>query len=204
MRAHLKITAAPILAAVFLVAVPPSIAQLALTPPQVEGPYYPTTKPKEVDGDLTRLGNGPIAKGDVLALTGKVLDPAGNPIENARIEIWQTDARGIYLHPGDLRTADRDKAFQFYGEVRADAAGAFAFQTIFPGPYTGRPRHIHAKITPPGGKTLTTQFYFSGDQDVGRDPIVRRAGAGAQALMLSPTKRADGTVAAEIVLVVNR
>jgi protocatechuate 3,4-dioxygenase, beta subunit len=179
-------------------------AQLTLTPSQTEGPYYPITKPSERDGDLTRVGNGPVARGEVLVLSGRVVDPEGKPIENARVEIWQTDARGIYFHPGDGRFAERDKTFQFYGDIRSAADGTFGFRTIFPGRYTGRPRHIHAKITPPGGRTLTTQFYFREDRDVAQDPIVRRTGAAMDALLLRATTQPDKTATADVTVVVRR
>jgi protocatechuate 3,4-dioxygenase beta subunit len=146
------------------------------TPAQTEGPYYPVARPADTDADLTRVGNGPPARGEVLTLSGVVRDCTGNPVAGARFEIWQTDHQGIYLHPGDQRTDQRDHNFQFYGELRTDAQGAYRFRTILPGPYTGRPRHIHAKITPPGGATLTTQFYLKGDTDLAGDFIVRRLG----------------------------
>ncbi|MEQ1648615.1 MAG: protocatechuate 3,4-dioxygenase [Hyphomicrobiaceae bacterium] len=169
-----------------IVAASPAAHALELTPAQTEGPYYPQQKPLETDTDLTRIGDGPVAKGDVLSLKGRVLDPTGAPIPGARVEIWQTDHQGIYLHPGDNRTAQRDKTFQFYGETRSAENGAFEFRTIVPALYPGRPRHIHAKITPPGGATLTTQFYFKGDAGLERDGIARRLGKALESVTLSP------------------
>ena len=43
-----------------------------------------------------------------------------------------------------------------------DSAGRFVIETIEPGEYPGRTEHIHVKLTPPGGATLTTQVYFPG------------------------------------------
>ena len=180
---------------------------LDLTPAQTEGPYYPRTKPAETDPDLTRLGAGPVAKGDVLVLQGKVVDPAGQPIAGARVEIWQTDAKGIYMHPGDPRTAQRDMSFQFYGESKSAADGGFTFRTILPAPYSGRPRHIHAKITPPGGATLTTQFYFVNDADVAKDGIARRLGKALASVTLTPSRpvgKADAPQEATVTVVVPR
>ncbi len=176
--------------ALALLASTPAAAELALTPAQTEGPYYPTSrlKPAETDNDLTRVGSGAVAKGDVLDITGSVVDPSGRPIAGARIEIWQTDHQGIYLHPGDANTARRDMAFQFYGETRSDAAGAFTFRTIVPARYPGRARHIHAKVTPPEGTTLTTQFYFKDDADLASDGLVRRLGSALADVTLSPMR----------------
>ena len=177
---------------VYLVSLTASAAALDLTPAQTEGPYYPRQKPSETDTDLTRIGGGPIAKGDVLVLNGRVLDASGQPVVGARVEIWQTDHQGIYLHPGDPNTAKRDKTFQFYGETRSGADGSFAFRTIRPAPYPGRPRHIHAKITPPSAPTLTTQFYLKDDADLLRDGIARRLGKTLDSVTLEPVRAANG------------
>ena len=179
-------------------------ADLPLTPAQTEGPYYPVTKPADTDADLTRTGPGPPAKGEVLVLAGKVLDPSGKPFQEARVEVWQTDHQGIYMHPGDDRTGKRDMAFQFYGEARTDAAGIFRFRTIMPAVYAGRPRHIHMKVTPPGGKTLTTQLYFKGDKGLDEDSIVRRLGKAVERVTLTPVKGANGEKTADVVIVVPR
>jgi len=183
----------------------PAVSALELTPSQSEGPFYPTKKPADAGPDLTQHGSGAPAKGDVLALQGKVVDASGSPIANTRVEIWQSDYQGIYMHPRDQRTANRDKAFQFYGETLTGTDGQFAFRTIMPAPYSGRPRHIHAKITPPGGATLTTQFYFKGDDaDLERDSIVRRLGPALERVTLNPVPKAgsDGVLEATIAIVV--
>lgn len=187
----------PVIVALALaLAAAPAAADLPLTPSQTEGPYYPSPrmKPVESDNDLTRVGSRPQAKGDLLRIKGTVVDPDGKPIPDARVEIWQTDSSGIYLHPDAANTVKRDMAFQFYGETRTDAAGAFTFLTIEPARYPGRARHIHAKITPPAGKTLTTQFYFKADADLARDGIARSLGGTLANVALEPR---PGAVPAE-------
>ncbi len=193
----MRISPRAVLAATLLAVAASGAHALELTPAQTEGPYYPKQKPTDVDTDLTRLGAGPVAKGDLLDLKGRVLDPSGKAIAGARVEIWQTDHQGIYLHPGDQRTGQRDKTFQFYGETRTAESGAFAFRTIVPALYPGRPRHIHAKITPPGGATLTTQFYFKGDAGLDQDGIARRLGKALESVTLAP-KRAGATASAPL------
>jgi protocatechuate 3,4-dioxygenase beta subunit len=42
---------------------------------------------------------------------------------------------------------------------------------VYPGLYTGRTRHIHVKVQPPGGPTLTTQLYFPGEARNASDSI---------------------------------
>ncbi len=106
----------------------------------------------------------PTAAGEVILVTGQVLDLAGNPLPGAAVEFWQTDASGVYDHPGDRGTAGRDRGFQFYGTSIADADGRYAFRTVQPGYYEPRPRHIHVKVKLDGRTLLTTQFYFAEDR----------------------------------------
>ena len=176
-------------------------ASLTLTPRQPEGPYYPAQKLADHDNDLTRVGNGVPAQGQVLVLSGRLVDERNTPIPSARIEVWQTDHRGIYMHPDDSGTANRDRNFQFYGEANTDEAGRFGFRTILPGVYGSRPRHLHAKIVPQQGPALTTQLYFRGDERLSSDGIVRRLGSNIAALLLDPEQRSPNELHAQITFV---
>ena len=137
-----------------------ALAALIPTPGASEGPFYPVAVPKDDNADLVRVaGVGREAIGDILHLTGRVLDANARPIPSAKIEIWQYDANGVYLHPGDRRRASRDTAFQGFGHARADTAGRFAFRTIVPVPYPGRAPHIHVRVLQNSRPLLTTQLY---------------------------------------------
>jgi protocatechuate 3,4-dioxygenase beta subunit len=145
--------------------VPNEVTQL--TPAQQEGPYYPVEKPADRDNDLVNLvGAAGSPVGEVLHLAGVVYNAAGQPVEGALIEIWQTDASGVYLHPDDPGTDGRDPNFQFYGESLTGADGVYGFRTILPGRYEPRPRHIHVKVKMNGEELLTTQFYFESGVDL--------------------------------------
>jgi protocatechuate 3,4-dioxygenase beta subunit len=136
---------------------------LVLTPSQAEGPFYPVELPADRDADLTVVDGAEVpAAGEPLTVEGELLTTDGAPVEGAVVEIWQTDHQGVYLHPRDPGIAVRDEAFQGYGESVTDTLGAWAFRTILPEIYGGRPRHIHAKVKVAGETVLTTQIYFSG------------------------------------------
>ncbi|MDX1438134.1 MAG: hypothetical protein R3335_15085, partial [Anaerolineales bacterium] len=100
------------------------------TPAQGEGPYYTVDKPADRDNDLTEVAgqSGPPA-GQVLEFSGRVYGAAGLPVAGAVIEIWQTDNNGVYLHPNDPATGERDPNFQFYGEAVTDTGGRYWFRT---------------------------------------------------------------------------
>ena len=142
------------------------------TPQQTAGPFYPTQFPLDTDNDLVVLrGSVARAEGAVTHVMGRVLGLDGKPITNAVVEIWQCDARGRYLHPGDTGGRPRDRAFQGYGRAVSDADGAYRFRTIKPVPYSGRTPHIHFAIQAPGGRELVTQMYVAGEPLNARDGL---------------------------------
>lgn len=158
-------------------------ASLGLTPSQTEGPFYPVAFPVDVDNDLVQVRGGPTrAMGTVLHLDGRVLDGAGRQLAGATVEIWQTDAHGLYDHPRQPGRERRDSAFQGYGRMAADADGRYSFRTLEPVAYPGRAPHIHFKVTTADGRKLTSQFYLAGNplndgdfvfRDAARDPRQR-------------------------------
>lgn len=136
--------------------------QLAPTPRDAEGPFYPRTFPADVDADLTRVAGRPgVARGTPLLLSGTVVATGGTPLAGATLELWQCDVHGTYHHVG--ATGPQDEGFQGYGRAVADARGAWAFRTIRPVPYGGRPPHLHFRIAHPRARTLTTQLYVKGE-----------------------------------------
>ena len=119
-----------ILAAPALLVPGAAFAALELTPGAGEGPFYPERRPSDDDSDLVRVeGAVREAGGEILHLFGRLLDSNARPIAGLRIEIWQCDANGVYLHPGDRRLASRDPGFQGFGHAITDAVGQFAFRT---------------------------------------------------------------------------
>jgi protocatechuate 3,4-dioxygenase beta subunit len=150
-------------AAVALPAAAQSRGPLVPTPRDAEGPFYPTRIPADADADLTRVaGRSGAARGTPLSLRGRVLASDGAPLAGARVELWQCDANGRYHHV-DGDPGARDENFQGYGVVTTDADGRYAFRTIRPVPYGGRPPHLHFKLAHPRAQTLTTQLYPRGE-----------------------------------------
>jgi protocatechuate 3,4-dioxygenase beta subunit len=163
---HRRSCAMRSLAATALLPVVLAIAQpvvLAPTPSQPEGPFYPKTFPADRDSDLTQVvGRAARAQGTPLYLSGRALTRDGRALGNATVELWQCDAHGRYHHAGD-DGVPRDDNFQGYGIATTDAGGRYAFKTIRPVPYGGRPPHLHIRLRAGGGSVLTTQIYVAGD-----------------------------------------
>ena len=150
--------------------------ELAMTPEQTEGPFYPRILPVDSDNDLVQVRGSPArAMGTVLHLQGRVLDAAGNRLTGAAVEIWQCDSQGLYDHPRQPGRERRDAAFQGYGRFVTDAKSHYGFRTLKPVAYPGRAPHIHLKVTIADGKQLTSQFYLAGDPLNARDFVYREA-----------------------------
>jgi protocatechuate 3,4-dioxygenase beta subunit len=138
-------------------------AALEPTPRDAEGPFYPVRIPKDAGTDLTRVaGHANASKGTPLALTGRVLAVDGTPLAGTRVELWQCDANGRYHHV-DGDPGERDPDFQGYGVTTTDAEGRYAFRTIRPVRYGGRPPHLHFKLAHARAQPLTTQLYPRGE-----------------------------------------
>lgn len=162
-----------------------AFAGLPETPMQTMGPFYPITRPLEDDADLTLLkGHAERAHGKVVHLSGRVLDTHGNPVRNAKIELWQANAHGRYAHPADVNPAPLDPNFQGYAVQTTDADGQYRFKTIKPAAYAigpmnpdvVRPPHIHFDVH--GRNTrLVTQMYFPGEPENDGDIIFRQLAA---------------------------
>ena len=151
----------------FLSLVPNIYAQsnYKITPNDTEGPYYPIETQSDEDNNLINIkGKSKSAKGDVLYLNGVVSNENGIPQSDAIIEIWQTDANGLYRHPKDKSEGTRDPFFQYWGRAKTDEEGKYSFKTIIPGKYQPRPSHIHFKVWVDEKVVLTSQMYILTDK----------------------------------------
>jgi protocatechuate 3,4-dioxygenase beta subunit len=137
--------------------------ELARTPRLTEGPFYPDKLPLDTDNDLLIINDSITpAVGEITHLSGKILDAKGSPINNAVIEIWQVDNKGVYINTRDSTGRNRDTNFQGFGRFTTGSSGEYYFRTIKPVPYTGRTPHIHVKVKKGGRELLTTQIFVNG------------------------------------------
>jgi protocatechuate 3,4-dioxygenase beta subunit len=133
-----------------------AIAGVECPPTQndVEGPYYLAGAPfrTEIAG-TQEAGERVVMRGSVMKTDCRT------PLKEALVEVWQTDAAGIYYY--------QDEGYRLRGQMKTDENGGFAFHSIKPGRYRimdgFRPAHIHIKVSHPDYEVLTTQIYFQGD-----------------------------------------
>jgi protocatechuate 3,4-dioxygenase beta subunit len=141
-----------------------------VTPPQTAGPYFKANSPQRTS--LLEPGTS----GTRLLLTGRVLGTNCQPIARALIDFWQADDRGNYDNTG----------YRFRGHQFADGNGQYRLETIMPGLYPGRTRHLHVRVQAPNRPVLTTQLYFPNEPANARDSIFHRE------LVLEMQRASDG------------
>jgi protocatechuate 3,4-dioxygenase beta subunit len=122
---------------------------------QTEGPYFTPNSPERAS--LLEAGMG----GQRLVVAGTVLATDCRPLQRALLDFWQADDAGQYDNQG----------YRLRGHQFSDDQGAWRLETVVPGIYTGRTRHIHVKVQAPDGPVLTTQLYFPGEPANERDGI---------------------------------
>jgi protocatechuate 3,4-dioxygenase beta subunit len=108
-----------------------------LTAEQEEGPFYVAYD--HVRSDIVAGETGlPM----ILAIT-IINSRTCKPLRHAAVDIWQCNASGVY---SDESSEDTLGVTYLRGVQFTDAHGKVEFRTIFPGHYSGRTNHIHAKV----------------------------------------------------------
>lgn len=98
--------------------------------------------------------------GERTEVSGVVYGPdCKTPLAGAIVDVWHADAQGNYHAAG--------QEYRLRGQMKTDSAGRYAFESIRPGNYDGRPAHYHLIVSRPGHQPLTTQIYFAGDPFLG-------------------------------------
>jgi protocatechuate 3,4-dioxygenase beta subunit len=148
------------------------------------GPFYPLHPLAENDADLTRLaGHAGRARGEVIELTGRVRDLRGNPIAGARLELWQANAAGRYMHESDPATAPLDPDFQGFARLVTGPDGSYRIVTIKPGGYDSpighRPPHLHFDLSGHTHRSIAQMYFPEDSEGNARDTLYRALGAEA-------------------------
>jgi protocatechuate 3,4-dioxygenase beta subunit len=128
-----------------------------LTPGQIGGTHFKASPARH-----SELGPG--IHGTQITLSGYVLTSGCRAVRGARVDFWQADENGAYDDTGV-----RLRSHQF-----TDARGHYWLQTILPGPYANRTRHLHVTVRARGERTVTTMLYFPGVALNAHDPFIDR------------------------------
>jgi protocatechuate 3,4-dioxygenase alpha subunit len=139
------------------------MTRLVPTAEMTLGPFFPREFAAGAN-DLTQL-DGKRAQGEVIEVTGRVVQLDGKPLDNVVLEIWQADAQGRFDNPD----------FFGWGRAATDANGVFLFKTIKPGASPGRAPSINFLILYSGlMRQLQTAMFF----DLADDPVLNAVAPG--------------------------
>ncbi len=147
----------------------------------VQGPFHAPSNPATM-GD--HLAKGPErTRGEPTIVRGVVRDAvSGRPIENATLDVWQSDDLGRY----DVQIS---KTKNLRATFTTNADGQYNFRTIkpasYPVPTDGpvgellevmgrhpmRPAHIHFLVQAPGYSRLVTHLFVKGDPYLESDAV---------------------------------
>ena len=134
----------------------------------VLGPFYLTGAPARAMGEHI----GRPEDGSPTLVRGRVTDTAGRPLDGATLDVWQSNDSGLY----DTQDPSQPP-FNLRGVFVTGPDGRFEFRTARPASYpipsdgpvgdllraTGRSRwraaHIHAIISAPGCRPVTTHIF---------------------------------------------
>ncbi len=151
----------------------PQCAGLDDTIGQTEGPFYTPNTPER-----TNLREDGMA-GTPLLVTGRVLNNDGSPVIGAILDFWHADNDGVYDNVG----------YRLRGHQFTDAEGNYRLETIVPGLYPDRTRHIHVIMQGQNTRCLTTQMYWPSEPRNLWDEIFHPS------LLMQVTENGDGQVA---------
>ena len=154
------------------------------TPSQTIGPFFEYALPYDAGERLV----APDAPG-AIRIAGRVIDGAGDPIDDALVEIWQANRAGRYRHPEDTRDElPLDDGFSGFGRCPTDADGAWEIHTLKPGAVGNQAPHVAVHVFARGLLMhLATRIYFADEPEANAaDPVLTRlAGDAERATLLA-------------------
>jgi hydroxyquinol 1,2-dioxygenase len=143
------------------------------------GPFWRMdSPPTESGGSIVRSAT----PGPVLFVDASFHDTAGQPVEGAEVDIWQSSPEGFYENQDPVQ-ADMN----LRGKFITDKDGHVSFRSVKPagypipidgpvgdllragGRHNMRPSHLHFLVYKPGFKTLISQLYDPEDPHIETD-----------------------------------
>ena len=146
----------------------------------VLGPFYVPGAPRRAPGEQI----GRPADGSPALVRGRVTDTGGRPLAGATLDVWQCSGNGLYdtQDPGQ-------PPYNLRGVFAAGPDGRYEFRTVrpvsYPIPVDGpvgdllraagrdhwRAAHIHAIISAPGHRGVTTHIFDADNPYLDRDAV---------------------------------
>ena len=147
----------------------------------VLGPFHLPDAPELPMGSNICLDG----KGDPMLIKGRILDIDGNPIDSAKIDVWQANDEGFY----DVQQKGIQPEINLRCVYRTGSAGDYPIRGVktknYPIPDDGpvgqlmqalgrhswRPAHLHYILEADGFETLTTHIFDPDDEYIHSDAV---------------------------------
>lgn len=147
----------------------------------VLGPFHLPDAPELPMGSNICLDG----KGEPMLVRGRIVDTDGNPIDKAKIDVWQANDEGFY----DVQQKGIQPDFNLRGVFRTGADGSYHFKGVKPkyypipddgpvgklmgalGRHPYRPAHLHYILEADGYETLTTHIFDPDDPYIHSDAV---------------------------------
>jgi len=146
----------------------------------VLGPFYVPGAPRRAPGEQI----GRPEDGSPALVRGQVTDTAGRPLAGATLDVWQCSGNGLY----DTQDPTQPP-YNLRGVFVTGPDGRFEFRTVRPASYPipvdgpvgdllraagrdhWRAAHIHAILSAPGHRSVTTHIFDADDPYLDRDAV---------------------------------
>ncbi len=146
----------------------------------VLGPFYVPGAPRRATGEQI----GRPEDGSLTLVRGRVTDLAGRPLAGATLDVWQCSSNGLY----DVQDPGQPP-FNLRGVFVTGPDGGYEFRTVRPASYPipvdgpvgdllraagrghWRAAHIHAIISAPGHRGVTTHIFDADNPYLDRDAV---------------------------------
>ena len=174
----------------------------------VLGPFHVENVPVLENGADTCLDG----KGEPLVVHGKVRSVEGEPIEGARLDVWQANDEGFY----DVQQKGIQPDFNLRGMFHSQKDGGYWFRAVKPrhysipddgpvgalleklGRHPNRPAHLHYIVGADGYEEITTHIFVPDDPYIDSDAVF-----GVKKSLLADFVKVDDSVRAEKFSVAN-
>ena len=150
-------------------------ARHGTTPSQTVGPFHRIMVPWEGGAELVAPDdpNG-------IRIEGRILDGAGQPVDDSVVEVWQANIHGRYAHTADTREVPLVAGLDGFGRAITDGEGRFTIATVKPGCVPGpdgtvQAPHVSVSVFARGLlRHLVTRIYFSDEAAANeKDPVLQ-------------------------------